>query len=59
MKTINLTVYPYLARFQLLKKFFKKIDKNRVYSNFGSLYNLCEIKVNKFLKLKKKDIIFT
>ena len=59
MKTINLTVYPYLASLQLLKKFFKKIDKNRVYSNFGSLYNLCEIKVKKFLKLKKKDIIFT
>lgn len=59
MKTNNLSVYPYLARFQSLKKFFKKIDKNRVYSNFGSLYDLCENKVKRFLQLKKKNIIFT
>lgn len=59
MKNNSLTVYPNLAKFKLLKKYFLKIDKHRVYSNFGLLYNLCETKVKKFLKLKKKEVVFT
>ncbi len=58
----NLTyrpIKPLLAnRYSLIKE-LKFIDKNRYYSNYGPLYYKLKLKFEKFLRLKKNNIVFS
>jgi len=50
---------PLLAKTSKLIHYLKKIDKNRYYSNFGPLYYKCKFKLEKYLNIKKNNIILT
>jgi len=51
---------PLLNKTESIKRYFKQIDKNRCYSNFGTLYYQAKNKVKQFLKLKdNKEVILT
>jgi len=50
---------PQLAKTSKLVSYFRNIDKNRYYSNFGPLYNELKKKIEKYLGLKKNTITFT
>ena len=42
-----------------LNKYFKEIDKNRYYSNFGPLYEKIRYLIKKKLNLKNNDVVLT
>jgi len=50
---------PLLSSSRNLKYFLKQINKNRYYSNFGPLYYKCKFKLEKYLNIKKNNIILT
>ncbi len=50
---------PKLEKYEKLKFWINKIDKNRYYSNFGPLYKRATDEIKKDLKLKKKEVILT
>ncbi len=50
---------PLLAKTSKLVYYLRKIDKNRYYSNFGPLYYKCKFKLEKYLNIKKNNIILT
>ena len=50
---------PLLSSSKNFKYFLRQIDKNRYYSNFGPLYYKCKFKLEKYLNLKKNNIILT
>ena len=50
---------PKLEKYQNLKFWLNKIDKNRYYSNFGPLYKEAVIEIKRDLNLKKKEVVFT
>ena len=50
---------PLLSNSKNLMYYLKKIDKKRYYSNFGPLYNECKHILEKYLNLKKNNIIIT
>ena len=50
---------PLLSSSKNFKYFLKQIDKNRYYTNFGPLYYKCKFKLEKYLNLKKNNIILT
>jgi dTDP-4-amino-4,6-dideoxygalactose transaminase len=57
---INLKILqPSLSKYKKIARFLRTIDRNKIYSNFGPLYQKSYFKVNKFLNLKKKDLTFT
>jgi hypothetical protein len=39
--------------------FLRQINKNRYYTNFGPLYYKCKFKLEKYLNIKKNNIILT
>jgi dTDP-4-amino-4,6-dideoxygalactose transaminase len=59
MKTY-LPINPKLSSYNNIKKYLKKVDTNRYYSNFGPLYAYTKKKLKKFLNLDiKQDIVLT
>jgi dTDP-4-amino-4,6-dideoxygalactose transaminase len=50
---------PLLSNSKNFNYFFRQIDKNRYYSNFGPLYYQCKFKLEKYLNLSRNNIILT
>jgi dTDP-4-amino-4,6-dideoxygalactose transaminase len=50
---------PLLSNLNNLTYYLKKIDKKRYYSNFGPLYKQCKSRLEKYLNLKRNNIIIT
>jgi dTDP-4-amino-4,6-dideoxygalactose transaminase len=50
---------PLLSSSKNFTYFLRQIDKNRYYSNFGPLYYQCKFRLEKYLNLKKNNIILT
>ena len=50
---------PLLSSSKNFTYFLRQIDKNRYYSNFGPLYYQCKFRLEKYLNLKKNNVILT
>ena len=59
MKRQILRYKPLLTSSNNILKFFKQIDKNRYYSNFGPLYYKCKKLIENKFNLERNKVVFT